>query len=210
MSKFRAGCAAGLVMCLTAATLGQVTEKKTLTLEGARKVMAAAESEAQRLGATCAIAIVDDGGMVMHVVRMDGAFPYGATVASGKARTSALFRKPTKVFEDIINQGRYTMVTIDGFTPLQGGVPIVVDGAVVGAIGVSGAASAQQDEEIALAGVKAVGTLAGTTAAPAAGQEAQAAQAVRTAGAEPDTATTASAGQAAAVHQSTNTPCCRP
>jgi glc operon protein GlcG len=74
----------------------------------------------------------------------------------GKARTSALFKKPTKVFEDIVNKGRTTMVALNDFTPLQGGVPITWEGAIVGAIGVSGAATAQQDEELAIAGAKAL------------------------------------------------------
>jgi glc operon protein GlcG len=78
-------------------------------------------------------------------------------VSAGKARTAALFRKPTRVFEDIIRRGRTPMLKIDDFTPMQGGVPIVVAGEVVGAIGVSGAASAPQDEVLALAGAAAFG-----------------------------------------------------
>jgi glc operon protein GlcG len=77
-------------------------------------------------------------------------------ISIGKARTAALFRRPTKAFEDIINKGRTAMTTLNDFTPLQGGVPIVIDGQVVGAVGVSGAASAQQDEEIAVAGANAL------------------------------------------------------
>jgi glc operon protein GlcG len=106
------------------------------------------------------IAVVDDGGSLIALERLDNTFAAGSNISIGKARTAALFRKPTKVFEDTINKGRTTMVTvtsdIEGFTPLQGGVPIESDGQVIGAIGVSGAASAQQDEDIALAGAKAI------------------------------------------------------
>jgi glc operon protein GlcG len=73
----------------------------------------------------------------------------------GKARTAVLFQKPTKVFEDIINKGRTTMVALEDFTPMQGGIPIVVKGEIIGGIGVSGTASAQQDEEVAIAGAEA-------------------------------------------------------
>jgi glc operon protein GlcG len=87
---------------------------------------------------------------------MDGSFVAGANVSIGKARTSATFKKPTKEFEDIINKGRFTMTALPDFTPLQGGVPILHEGHVIGAIGVSGAKSAAQDEEVAFAGARAV------------------------------------------------------
>ncbi|MBI3529762.1 MAG: heme-binding protein [Betaproteobacteria bacterium] len=135
----------------------QLTERKTLTLEGAEKVMAAAIAEARRLDAPGgAIAIVDDGGHAVLTARLDNTFPAASTISLGKARTSALFRKPTKFFEDIVNKGRITMVALPDtlFTPLQGGIPLVVDGQTVGAIGMSGAASAAQDEEIAMAAAK--------------------------------------------------------
>lgn len=126
--------------------------RKTLSLDAARTVIAAAVEEAKKGAGTGAIAIVDDGGNLILVERLDGTFAAGANISIGKARTSAMFRKPTKVFEDIIKGGRTPMIALPDFTPLQGGVPIIVDGQVVGAIGVSGAASAQQDEEIAIAG----------------------------------------------------------
>lgn len=136
-----------------------ITERKTLTLEGAQKVMAAAIAEARRLNAPGgAIAIVDDGGHAVLTARLDNTFPAASTISLGKARTSALFRKPTKFFEDVVNKGRTTMVALPDtlFTPLQGGVPLVVDGQTVGAIGMSGAASAQQDEDIAMVAAKAL------------------------------------------------------
>ena len=80
----------------------------------------------------------------------------GATISVGKARTAVLFKKPTRFFEELINKGRTAMTAIDGFTPLIGGIPIMVDGQVVGGIGVSGAASAAQDEELAIAGANAI------------------------------------------------------
>jgi len=135
----------------------QTAQKKALTLEGAKKVIAAAVAEAKKLNAPGgAIAVVDDGGNLMAVERLDGTFAAGANISIGKARTSALFKRPTKAFEDIINKGRTAMTSLSDFTPLQGGVPIIADGHIVGAIGVSGAASAQQDEELASAGAAAL------------------------------------------------------
>lgn len=108
-----------------------------------------------------AIAITDSGGQVVYLERLDGSFPASGAISIGKARTAALFQKPTKVFEDIVNNGRTTMVAlpeITPFTPLQGGVPLIRNGIVAGAIGVSGASSAQQDTEIAEAGAQAFAT----------------------------------------------------
>ncbi len=132
-----------------------ITTHKTLTLEGAQRVIGAAVDAARSAGATGVIAVVDEGGHLVALQRIEGTFPAGASISIGKARTAALFRKPTKFFEDVIGKGRTAMVAVD-FTPLQGGVPILVDGQVVGGIGVSGASSAQQDEELALAGAAAL------------------------------------------------------
>jgi len=92
----------------------------------------------------------------MALERLDGTFAMGATISVGKARTAVLFKKPTRFFEELINKGRTAMTAVDGFTPLIGGIPIIVDDQVVGGIGVSGAASAAQDEELALAGANAL------------------------------------------------------
>ena len=128
-----------------------------MTLDGARRVIAAAEVEARHDGTnTAAIAVVDDGGNLIAVSRLDNTFAAGAKISIGKARTAALFKKPTKFFEDVIKNGRTSMVALDDFTPLQGGVPITIDGHIVGAVGVSGAASAQRDEEVAIAGAQAI------------------------------------------------------
>src|SRR5882724_5510665 len=131
---------------------GHVAIKHKLTLEGARKIGDAAAIYAKQNGAGPSIAVVDDGGYLLYFVRPEESFVAGANVSIGKARTSAMFKKPTKDFEDTINKGRFTMTALPGFTPLQGGVPIIHDGQVIGAIGCSGAKSAQQDEEIAKAG----------------------------------------------------------
>jgi glc operon protein GlcG len=149
-----------VVMCIgVSQALAQHTaEKKSLTLDGAKRAIAAAVAQAKKGAGTGAIAVVDEGGNLLAVERLDNTFAAGANISIGKARTAVLFRKPTKFFEDVVNKGRTAMTTLDDFTPLQGGVPIVIDGQVVGGIGVSGAASAQQDEEIALAGASAVGT----------------------------------------------------
>jgi len=145
------------VACTTPFGHAQVTTKIALTLQGAKQVIAAAAAEARRVKAPGgAIAVVDDGGNLIAVERLDGTFGAGAMISIGKARTAALFKKPTSFFEEVIKKGRTPMVALNDFTPLQGGVPIDVDGQIVGAVGVSGASSAQQDEEIAIAGSKAL------------------------------------------------------
>jgi glc operon protein GlcG len=135
----------------------QIVEKKSFDLAGAKKAIAAAADYAKKNNAPGGvIAVVDEGGNLMALERLDGTFAMGATISIGKARTAVLFKKPTRFFEELINKGRTAMTAIDGFTPLIGGIPIVVDGQVVGGIGVSGAASANQDEELALAGANAL------------------------------------------------------
>src|SRR5579859_1105716 len=131
---------------------GHVIHKHTLTLEGAKKAGEAAAKYARENGAGPSIAVVDDGGYLLYFTRPEESFAAGANVSIGKARTSALFKKPTRDFEDTINKGRHALTTLPDFTPLQGGVPIVHEGHIIGAIGVSGAKSAAQDEEVARAG----------------------------------------------------------
>ena len=133
----------------------QTVEKTALTIDGAKKVIAGAVAYAKKNNAPGGvIAVVDEGGNLMALERLDGTFAAGANISIGKARTAVLFKRPTKVFEDIIKNGRTAMVALPDayFTPLQGGIPIVVNGQIVGGVGVSGAASAQQDEELAIAG----------------------------------------------------------
>ena len=133
----------------------QTVDKKALTIEGAKKVIAGAVAYAKKNNAPGGvIAVVDEGGNLMALERLDGTFAAGANISIGKARTAVLFKRPTKAFEDIIKNGRTAMVALPDayFTPLQGGIPITIDGQIVGGVGVSGAASAQQDEELAIAG----------------------------------------------------------
>jgi glc operon protein GlcG len=147
------------LIALAVMAQGQIVEKKALTLDGARRVIDAVKIEAKRLNAPgAAIAVVDDGGNLLALERLDGTFAAGSQISIGKARTAALFKRETKAFEEIIKNGRTAMVSLPDslFTPLQGGVPIVVDGQIVGAVGVSGAASAQQDTELAVAGANAL------------------------------------------------------
>ena len=142
---------------ITAPARAQIIEKKSLNLDGAKKAIATAVDYAKKNNAPGGvIAVVDEGGNLMALERLDGTFAMGATISIGKARTAVLFKKPTRFFEELINKGRTAMTAVDGFTPLIGGIPIVIDGQVVGGIGVSGAASANQDEELALAGAAAV------------------------------------------------------
>jgi glc operon protein GlcG len=150
-----------LALAGSGVTQAQTVERKSLTLDGAKAAITAAVAEARRLNAPGAvIAVVDDGGNLMALERLDGTFAAGATISVGKARTAALFKKETKAFEDIVAKGRTAMVALPDalFTPLQGGIPLRVDGQIVGGIGVSGAASAQQDEELAIAGAKSLST----------------------------------------------------
>ncbi|MGH9701774.1 MAG: heme-binding protein, partial [Candidatus Acidiferrales bacterium] len=146
------------VMALVGTARAQVAEKKSLTLEGARRVIAAAEEYAKQNKAPGGVvAVVDAGGNLMALERLDGTFAAGANISIGKARTAVLFQKPTKVFEDIINKGRTAMAALPDsfFTPLQGGIPVMLDGQIIGGVGVSGAMSAAQDEELAIAGAAA-------------------------------------------------------
>ncbi len=129
--------------------------KKVLTLRAAKQIVAAAEAEARRRGATVVIAVVDDGGHLLLLERLDKTQVASSDVAIAKARTASIFRRPSKVFEDQVREGRVAAVTLPGATPLQGGLPLVVDGEVIGAIGVSGN-SPQEDEDIAAIGVAAL------------------------------------------------------
>ncbi|BBK31110.1 glc operon protein GlcG [Stella humosa] len=129
--------------------------KKVLTLAAARIVMDAAEAEATRNGWRVSIAIVDDGGFPVLIQRLDGAAVATAATATGKAHTAAIFRRPTKAMEDTVNNGRFAFLNAPDVVPLEGGLPITVDGDVVGAIGVSGVKSSQ-DAEIGQAGIDAL------------------------------------------------------
>jgi len=152
----------GLVMILAALalpsqnTFAQLAEKKMLTLAAAQKMVAAAQAEAERNHLAGVIAVVDDGGWPILVVRMDNAaFVASVELAPGKARTAALFKKPTEALEDAINHGRIAAVTARDFIEMQGGLPIVVDGQVIGGIGAS-FDTPEHDVQIARAGLAAL------------------------------------------------------
>ncbi|KTT21912.1 heme-binding protein [Pseudacidovorax intermedius] len=131
--------------------------KHFLELEDIKKIAAAAEAEAVKNQWAVTIAICDDGGHLLWLQRLDGAAPVSAHIGPAKARTAALGRRESKVYEDIINGGRTAFLsapTVDGL--LEGGVPIVKDGQVIGAVGVSGVKS-NEDAQIAKAGIAAIG-----------------------------------------------------
>lgn len=132
----------------------QVISTKSISLDAAKKVVAEAVKYAKANSAPGgAIAIVDVGGNLVYLERLDNTFAAASEVAIKKANTAALFKAPSSKLENAINGGRQALITV-GHTFLQGGVPIVFDGQVIGAIGVSGSASAQQDEDMATAGAK--------------------------------------------------------
>ena len=133
----------------------QVKESYTLTLDGAKKIMKVATDYAKANNAPgAAIAIVDAGGHLILLERLTGTFPVSSEVSTGKARTAAVFTGESKKLEDFINGGRPALITV-GHNMLKGGVPIRYKGQVIGAIGVSGASSADQDVAIATAGAAA-------------------------------------------------------
>jgi glc operon protein GlcG len=133
-----------------------VAPHKMLTLAGAQRVLAAAIAAARGLNAHGGIAVVDADGTVISLALIDGTFPQASMVAIGKAHTAAVFRKDSNDFEKAINGGRIALGSMKDFTPLQGAVVIRLGGEIVGAIGVSGTASQQQDEDVAKAGAAAI------------------------------------------------------
>jgi glc operon protein GlcG len=130
--------------------------RRTLTLEAARVALAASEAEALKNGWRVVIAVVDDGGHPILLARLDNAQWSSISTAVEKARAATAWKRPTRLLEESVNNGRTAFVTISqGMALLQGGVPIEVDGAVLGAVGVSGV-KASDDEIVALAGVNAL------------------------------------------------------
>ncbi len=145
-----------LGFCLAATSLpAQTRQVRTLNAEGAAKALAAAQAEATQKGWQLSIAVVDPAGELLAFARMDGASPASIQNALGKARTAARFRRTTQVYDSLVSSGRTSLLNFENMTPLEGGVPIVIDGVVVGAIGVSGASSVQ-DAEVARAGAAVV------------------------------------------------------
>jgi glc operon protein GlcG len=150
------GLALGFASLAAGSATAQLAEKKVITLAAARKMLAAAEAEAERNHWAGVIAVVDDGGWLILMERMDhAALLAGVELAPGKARTAALFKKPSQALEDAINNGRIAATTARGFIEMQGALPVIVDGEVIGAIGVS-ADTKEHDAQIARAGLAAL------------------------------------------------------
>lgn len=148
----------GLFALLTPLRAEQLPVKKVLTLEVAKHAADAAGSEAAKRGATVVIVVVDEAGHMLVLNRLDDTQVASVDVGIGKARTAAIFRRPSKDFEDQVKNGRIAAITLPGATPLQGGIPILLAGKVIGAIGVSGN-TPQEDEDIAKFGAAAAEAL---------------------------------------------------
>jgi glc operon protein GlcG len=130
-------------------------QQPVLSLDDAKRVAAAARTEAQSNGWAVVIAVVDDGGHLMYLERMDGCQKASSRIAEAKGRTAILFKRPSKAIEDVVLEGRTVMMGLPGAVPLEGGVPLIKDGVFLGAIGVSGVQSFQ-DGVVARAGVAAL------------------------------------------------------
>ena len=130
--------------------------KPVLTLEDVKKIAAGAEAEAVKNNWAVTISVVDDGGHLLWLQRLDGAAPVSAWIGPQKAITAAIGRRESAVYEKMVNEGRVSFLSVTPVTPLEGGVPIIVEGVYVGAVGVSGVKSAE-DVQIAKAGIAALG-----------------------------------------------------
>ena len=142
-------------LMVSATASAQLMDKKALTLAAAKKIAAAAEAEAMKNNWRVVIAIVDDGGHLVYLQRIDETQTGSIDVAIQKARGAVAYKRPTKVFEDAVAGGRNVVMTLPHSMPIEGGLPLVVDGKVIGGIGVSGV-TAQQDGIVAKAGADAL------------------------------------------------------
>jgi glc operon protein GlcG len=129
---------------------------KFITLEAAKAMMAAGEAEARKNGWNVCIAVVDAAGGLIMFQKLDDTQNGSIAVSQGKARTAALFKRPSRLLEEMIAGGKTAFLSVEGIVPLQGGVPVIADGKVIGAVGVSGVTSAQ-DEQVAMAAVAVLG-----------------------------------------------------
>jgi glc operon protein GlcG len=145
-----------LGFALAPAAEAQLANRQALTLEGAKRIMAAAEAEALKNTWPVAIAIVDEAGELLLFHKIDETQAGSIDIAIGKARTAARMKRPTKALEDAVAGGRTVLLAVEGLMPLEGGVPITAGGRVIGAVGVSGVTS-QQDAQVAQAGIAALG-----------------------------------------------------
>lgn len=147
-----------LIVLVPALGSAQLTDKKALTLAAAKAIAAAAEAEAAKNNWRMVITVVDDGGHLVYLQRTDETQAGSIRVAIEKARSAVLFKRPTKVWEDAVAGGRNAVLGLHGAVPIEGGVPIMLDGKLVGAVGVSGG-TAQQDGVVAKAGADVVATM---------------------------------------------------
>jgi glc operon protein GlcG len=146
-----------IVVAVAGSASAQFADKKVLTLDGAKKAAAASEAEAKKNSFKMVIAVVDDGGHLLYLERMDETQTGSINIAIEKARSAMAFKRPTKVFEDAVAGGRNAILGLHGAMPIEGGIPIMIDGKVVGAVGASGG-TAPQDGQVAKAGVDALTT----------------------------------------------------
>ena len=151
---------AALSLAATSSFAAELAARVGLTLDVAKQISAAAEAEAAKNKWPVVIAIVDEGGHLIHLAKIDNTQYGSVDVAIQKAQTSAAFKRPTKVFEDAIAGGRNAIIGLKGALPLEGGVPIIHDGKVIGAIGVSGVKSTE-DGQVAKAGADALAGIIG-------------------------------------------------
>jgi glc operon protein GlcG len=143
------------LLLAAASAAAQTVDRRMITLDGAKAILAAAEAEALKNKWTVAIAVVDESGNLIAFHKIDDTQMGSIDIAIGKARTAARMKRPTKALEDAVVGGRTVMLALEGVTPLEGGVPVTIDGRVIGAVGVSGVTS-QQDAQVAQAGVAAL------------------------------------------------------
>ena len=145
-----------LMICLIVGIgMAQLADRKAITLEGAKRIIAAAEAEAKKNNWPVAIAVVDETGNLIAFQKLDDTQVASIDIAIGKARTAARFKRPSKALEDAVSGGRSVLLAVDGITPLEGGIPVTIDGRIIGAVGVSGVTS-QQDAQVAQAGINAL------------------------------------------------------
>ena len=150
-------CLCTLMLLLSASVQAQLATKKALTLEAAKKLAAVAEAEALKNKWTMVFAIVDDGGNLIYLQRMDNTQIGSIEVAIKKAKSAISFKRPTKAFEEMVAQGKTDILGMPGAIAIEGGLPLVIDGQYIGAIGVSGG-TRQQDGVVAKAAVDAFPT----------------------------------------------------
>jgi len=151
----RLGLSVAALVVAAGAASAQLIEKKALSLAAAKRVAAAAEAEAMRNKFTMSIAVIDDGGFVVYQETIDETQRGSVGTALAKARSALFYKRPTKAFQDALAGGRTALLALPDAIPIEGGIPLSVDGAVIGAIGVSGGTSAQ-DAQVAQAGASAL------------------------------------------------------